>query len=101
VLAYFTGAVHLGMTATPLREENRDNYNYFGDPIYKYSLKQGMRADFLAPYAVRRVVITEGGAKHIGVDTTGDWLYVGQCDDYGREIADQEYGPRTLSACCR
>src|SRR5579859_4933255 len=86
ILAYFTGAVHLGMTATPLREENRDTYTYFGAPIYTYSLKQGIQDGFLAPYEVRRVVID--------VDTTGYRPFAGQVDDFGREIPDQEYGPQ-------
>ncbi len=46
----------LGMTATPLREDNRDTYVYFGNPIYEYSLRQGIDDGFLAPYRVHRVV---------------------------------------------
>ncbi|HKS70850.1 MAG TPA: DEAD/DEAH box helicase family protein, partial [Ktedonobacterales bacterium] len=57
ILEHFTGAVQLGMTATPLREDNRDTYEYFGAPVYTYSLKQGIEDGFLAPYSVRRVVI--------------------------------------------
>ena len=44
------------MTATPLREDNRDTYDYFGNPIYTYSLRQGIEDGFLAPYRVHRVV---------------------------------------------
>lgn len=84
ILTYFTGAAQLGMTATPLREENRDTYTYFGEALYTYSLKQGIQDGFLAPYEVRRVVIN--------VDTTGFRPYAGQRDDYDREIPDQEYG---------
>ena len=61
VLDYFQPAAQLGMTATPLREETRDTYLYFGDPIYQYSLRQGIDDGFLAPYRVHRVV-TEGAA---------------------------------------
>ena len=49
ILEYFTPAYQLGMTATPLREDNRDTYAYFGDPIYTYSLRQGIEDGFLAP----------------------------------------------------
>jgi len=86
ILDYFTGAVQLGMTATPLREDNRDTYAYFGNPVYTYSLRQGIQDGFLAPYQVRRVVID--------VDVEGFRPYVGQLDDYGREIPDKEYTPR-------
>lgn len=44
------------MTATPLRDDNRDTYAYFGDPIYTYSLRQGIEDGFLAPYRVHRIV---------------------------------------------
>ena len=44
------------MTATPLRQDNRDTYKYFGDPLYMYSLRQGIDDGFLAPYRVHRVV---------------------------------------------
>jgi type I restriction enzyme, R subunit len=86
ILEYFTGAVQLGMTATPLREDNRDTYEYFGNPVYTYSLKQGIQDGFLAPYQVRRVVID--------VDAEGFRPYAGQRDDLGRELPDQEYTTR-------
>jgi type I restriction enzyme R subunit len=56
ILAYFEPAYQLGMTATPLREDNRDTYLYFGNPIYQYSLRQGIEDGFLAPYRVHRVI---------------------------------------------
>ena len=46
------------MTATPLRDDNRDTYRYFGNPIYTYSLRQGIEDGFLAPYRVHRVITT-------------------------------------------
>jgi hypothetical protein len=52
ILEYFKPAYQLGMTATPLRDDNRDTYLYFGNPIYTYSLKQGIDDGFLAPYRV-------------------------------------------------
>ncbi len=58
VLDHFSPAVQLGMTATPLRTDNVDTYRYFGDPVYQYSLAQGIEDGFLAPYRVRRVVLS-------------------------------------------
>ena len=55
ILDYFKPAYQLGMTATPLRDDNRDTYLYFGNPIYEYSLRQGIDDGFLAPYRVHRV----------------------------------------------
>jgi type I restriction enzyme, R subunit len=83
ILEYFEPAYQLGMTATPLREDNRNTYRYFGDPIYTYSLKQGIEDGFLAPYRVHRVV-TE-------LDAAGWRPSKGEVDRYGREIPDAEY----------
>ena len=83
ILEYFEPAYQLGMTATPLREDNRDTYRYFGNPIYTYSLRQGIDDGFLAPYRVHRVV-TEWDAA--GWRPSKDEL-----DRYGREIPDEEY----------
>src|SRR5204862_628079 len=76
----------LGMTATPLRDDNRDTYLYFGNPIYEYSLRQGIEDGFLAPYRVHRV-ITEWDAA--GWRPSKD-----EIDRYGREIPDGEYGTK-------
>ena len=56
ILDHFKPAYQLGMTATPMREDNRDTYVYFGNPIYEYSLRQGIDDGFLAPYRVHRVL---------------------------------------------
>ncbi|TAG31567.1 MAG: DEAD/DEAH box helicase, partial [Verrucomicrobia bacterium] len=56
ILEYFKPAVQLGMTATPLRKDNKATYRYFGNPIYQYSLRQGLADGFLAPYRVHRIV---------------------------------------------
>ncbi|MDR0820762.1 MAG: DEAD/DEAH box helicase family protein [Endomicrobium sp.] len=58
ILDYFSPAVHLGMTATPKREKNADTYKYFGDPVYIYSLKDGINDGFLTPFKVRRIQTT-------------------------------------------
>lgn len=83
ILDYFTYAVQLGLTATPLRDDNRDTYAYFGNPLYTYSLKQGIDDGFLAPYLVHRVVTD--------VDATGWRPQAGQRDATGRMIPDAEY----------
>ena len=83
ILTYFKDAYQLGMTATPLREDNRDTYDYFDDPIYTYSLRQGIEDGFLAPYRVHRVITT--------YDAAGWRPSQGELDRYGREIPDQEY----------
>jgi type I restriction enzyme, R subunit len=83
ILDYFEPAFQLGMTATPLREDNRDTYRYFGNPIYEYSLRQGIDDGFLAPYRAHRVV-TEWDAA--GWRPSKDEL-----DRYGRPIPDDEY----------
>ncbi len=56
ILEYFAPAFQLGMTATPRRADNIDTYAYFGNPVYQYSLKQGIDDGFLAPYRVHRIV---------------------------------------------
>ncbi len=86
ILEYFAPAYQLGMTATPKREENADSYRYFGDPLYVYSLRQGIDDGFLAPYGVHRVVTT--------LDATGWRPSRGDLDRYGRAIPDAEYGTR-------
>ncbi len=86
ILDHFQAAVQLGMTATPLREETRDTYLYFGNPVYQYSLRQGIDDGFLAPYRVHRVV-TEWDAA--GWRPSKDEL-----DRYGRSIPDDEYHTR-------
>ena len=55
VLDHFSGATHLGMTATPKRTDNVDTYDYFGEPIYTYSLKDGIEDGFLAPFKMKSV----------------------------------------------
>jgi len=83
ILDYFVPAVKLGMTATPLRTDNVDTYQYFGNPIYTYTLKQGIEDGFLAPYRVHRIVSS--------VDATGWRPYKGQKDKFGNEIPGGVY----------
>jgi len=83
ILEYFEPAYQIGMTATPLREDNRDTYRYFGDPIYTYSLRQGIDDGFLAPYRVHRVITAW--------DASGWRPSKGDFDRFGRQIPDEEY----------
>lgn len=55
ILDHFETAVHIGMTATPKRDDNVDTYKYFGKPVYEYSLKEGINDGFLTPYKVKRI----------------------------------------------
>jgi type I restriction enzyme R subunit len=84
ILEYFKPAYQLGMTATPLRRDNRTTYRYFGNPVYTYSLREGIQDGFLAPYRVRRVVSS--------VDAEGWRPTKEQIDRYGRTIPDKLYG---------
>lgn len=83
ILEYFEPAFQVGMTATPRRQVNADTYNYFGEPIYTYSLRQGIADGFLAPYRVHRVVTTW--------DAVGWRPSQGDLDRFGRQIPDGEY----------
>ena len=58
ILNHFDGAVHLGLTATPKRDHNVDTYDYFGEPVYVYSLKEGIQDGFLTPFKVKRIQTT-------------------------------------------
>ena len=91
ILEYFEPAYQLGMTATPLREDNRDTYRYFGNPLYTYSLRQGIDDGFLAPYRVHRVV-TDRRCRRLAARRKGE------LDRYGREIPDEEYQHQGLRA---
>ena len=83
ILEYFQPAYQLGMTATPLREDNRDTYDYFGDPVYTYSLAQGIEDGFLAPYRVHDT--------RTNVDTLGWRPQRGQVARDGEMIPDRLY----------
>jgi type I restriction enzyme R subunit len=58
ILDYFAPAVQLGLTATPKRTTNTDTYAYFGEPVYQYSLKEGINDSFLTPFKVRQIATT-------------------------------------------
>ena len=83
VLEYFEPAVQLGMTATPLHEETRNTYQYFGNPVYTYTLRQGIEDGFLAPFCVRHVQTT--------ADAEGWQPDPGQTDRHGERIPERLY----------
>ena len=83
VLDYFDSATHIGMTATPKETTSVSNIDYFGKPIYTYSLKQGIEDGFLAPYKVVRFTIDKDAEGWRPVD--------GFTDKYGNIIPDREY----------
>ena len=58
ILDHFSAAVHLGLTATPKRDDNVDTYDYFGEPVFTYSLKEGIGDGFLTPFKVKRIQTT-------------------------------------------
>ena len=85
VLEYFSSATQIGMTATPKESEKVSNIDYFGDPVYIYSLKQGIEDGFLAPFKVINITTNIGDG----------WRpYKGQTDIYGNEIEDRIYNNR-------
>lgn len=86
VLEYFNTATHLGLTATPKEEKHISNIHYFGEPIYTYSLKQGIEDGFLAPYKVIRVVTD--------VDALGYTPEKDKLDKYGKEIEHRQYNTK-------
>lgn len=84
ILDYFSSAAQLGMTATPKETQEVSNVDYFGKPIYVYSLKDGIEDGFLAPYRVVGMLSN--------VDATGYRPFDGQTDDNGEPIEDRVYG---------
>ena len=84
ILEYFKPAIQIGMTATPKETKEVSNISYFGEPVYTYSLKQGIDDGFLAPYKVIRIGLDR--------DLEGWRPYKGQLDKHGNLIDDREYG---------
>jgi type I restriction enzyme R subunit len=86
ILTYFQNATHIGLTATPKETNEASNTEYFGDPVYTYSLRQGIDDGFLAPYRVVRVALN--------VDAEGWRPEQGKTDKDGNEIEDRIYNRR-------
>ena len=68
ILDYFKGAVHLGLTATPKKDDNVDTYDYFGEPVYTYSLKEGIEDGFLTPFKVKRIQTSMDDYSYVSDD---------------------------------
>jgi type I restriction enzyme R subunit len=86
ILEYFSSATHIGLTATPKETKYVSNIHYFGDPVYTYSLKQGIEDGFLAPYKVVRIDLDK--------DLTGWRPEKNKLDKYGKEIEDRIYNQK-------
>ncbi|MBC8121706.1 MAG: DEAD/DEAH box helicase family protein [Gemmatimonadaceae bacterium] len=86
ILEYFSSATQIGLTATPKETEYVSNIHYFGEPVFTYTLKQGIRDGFLAPYKVIKV--------HLNVDVEGYRPRLGETDQYGHEIEDRIYNQK-------
>lgn len=86
VLNHFSGATHLGLTATPKRDDNVDTYEYFGEPKYTYSLKQGIEDGFLTPFKVKRITTTMDRY----VFNPADYVESGEVDE-SREYALSDF----------
>lgn len=86
ILEYFTSATQIGLTATPKETKEVSNIDYFGDPIYTYSLRQGIDDGFLAPYKVVRIDLDR--------DLTGWRPDKGMIDKHGNEIEDRIYNQK-------
>ncbi|MBF0283827.1 MAG: DEAD/DEAH box helicase family protein [Magnetococcales bacterium] len=86
ILDYFSSATHIGLTATPKETREVSNLTYFGDPVYTYSLRQGIDDGFLAPYKVIRIDLDR--------DVQGWRPEKGQTDKHGQEIEDRIYNQR-------
>jgi len=86
ILDHFSGATQIGLTATPKETEYVSNTDYFGEPVFTYSLKQGISDGFLAPYKVIKV--------HIDRDVEGYRPKLGQLDRDGNEVEDRIYNAK-------
>ena len=86
ILEYFGNATQIGLTATPKETEYVSNIDYFGEPVYTYSLKQGISDGFLAPYKVIKV--------HLDVDVQGYRPQRGELDKHGHAIDDRLYNEK-------
>ncbi len=86
ILEYFSPAVQLGLTATPKREINADTYRYFGDPVYTYSLKEGINDGFLTPFKVKQIATTLDEYIY----TPDDEIVEGEIEE-GRRYREDEF----------
>jgi type I restriction enzyme R subunit len=86
IMEHFSPAVQLGLTATPKREENADTYKYFGEPVYVYSLKEGINDGYLTPFKVKRIQTTLDDYMY----TTDDRVIEGEIEE-GRLYTEADF----------
>jgi type I restriction enzyme R subunit len=86
ILEYFSPAVQLGLTATPKRKDNVDTYKYFGEPVYIYSLKEGINDGFLTPFKVKRIKTTLDDYIY----TSDDQILEGDIEE-GRRYTESDF----------
>ena len=86
ILDYFAPAVQLGLTATPKRQDNVDTYKYFGEPVYIYSLKEGINDGFLTPFKVKRIQTTLDNY----VFTSDDQIVEGEIEE-GKRYEEKDF----------
>ena len=89
ILEHFSPAVQLGLTATPKRTINVDTYDYFGEPVYTYALKDGINDGFLTPFKVRQIASTMDDYVFDGIDelVSGDL-------EQGSKVTEQDFNRR-------
>ena len=90
ILEYFSPAVQLGLTATPKRDDNADTYKYFGEPVYIYSLKEGINDGFLTPFKVKRIKTTLDDYRY----TSDDMVVEGEIEE-GKLYEEKDFN-RTI-----
>jgi type I restriction enzyme R subunit len=86
ILEYFSPAVQLGLTATPKRKDNVDTYKYFGEPVYIYSLKEGINDGFLTPFKVKRIKTTLDDYIY----TSDDQIIEGEIEE-GKQYVEADF----------
>lgn len=86
ILDHFAPATQLGLTATPVNSGSADTFDYFGNPVYQYSLREGIEDGFLAPYTIRRVILNK--------DADGIEIAAGMVDTSGQELPEGTYTTR-------
>ncbi len=91
ILDHFSNAVHLGLTATPRRTENTDTYDYFGEPVFTYSLKEGIQDGFLTPFKVKRIQTTIDEYVY----TSDDEVLEGEVEE-GRIYEERDFNKRIV-----
>ncbi len=89
ILEYFEPAVQVGLTATPKRTENADTYKYFGEPVYTYSLKEGINDGYLTPFRVRQISTTLDEYTF----APGDQVLAGEIEE-GRTYGEPDFNKR-------